>query len=211
MARRYVEVAPRALIGFGGAAGALGLGVEAFAGIYDEHFTRRLARLDRPETWIEHDDALEATVRGILGVMEAELFVTERARLLLSAGAGVYDGFAEATISERVADTATEPPDDYTTRTFPVAAAFAGVRAELGIGFSYALNPHVSVGLMGRVDYWSAFPGLTAPSPGNPFCMVQDNGNSICEPPRVVGEYGIGVAPIVHLTLGLSLNLRLGP
>jgi len=88
--------------------------------------------------------------------------------------------------------------------------AVTGFRGQFGLGVTYDVSSKLSVGIVGRADFWSAFPGLHWTQSGIPQCAFKENGDPVCEPPQVFGFFGLGANPMLHLTAGFRLTVRTG-
>ncbi|MCW5718833.1 MAG: hypothetical protein KIS68_13480 [Bauldia sp.] len=164
----------------------LSIGARPFIG----QFTERFVTTGSQQT-MNWADGLDARFIGVLGVSELDIPLGERTHLLLSAGAGGYR-FAGETV------------------LFDLDLAGQGIRAQFGSGISVDIGQRVALGLMGRIDYWSAWPGVTTPI-SDPFtCAVNQNNDPVCEPPKVTGTFGAAVAPAWNASVALRLAVQFG-
>ncbi len=63
---------------------------------------------------------------------------------------------------------------------------------------------------MGRVDYWSAWPGVTTPISGPFTCEINEDDMPVCEPSRTTGTFGAAVAPAWNASVAFRLAVQLG-
>lgn len=185
----YREVMPVAGLGWRAPGGSLvTFGARPFFGWFDEAF----AISDGTVNINEWSDALGATFIGALATTEVDLAFGGRFHLLLSGGAG---GYRYAAHEER----------------YDIDLAGTGFRAQMGAGMAIDLGDRLSLGLMGRVDWWSVWPGVATPTFEQFRCMLKQPSNDpVCEPPRVLGTYGADVGPAWNASLAVRLSLQLG-
>jgi len=183
----YREVMGVVSVGWRMPGGAsLSVGARPFVGQFTERFvtTSSQPRLN----WA---DGLDARFVGVLGMSELDIPLGDRAHLLLSAGAGGYRFTGE-------------------TMLFDLDLAGYGIRAQFGSGISVDVGQRVAIGLVGRLDYWSAWPGITTPI-ADPFtCEINQDNKTVCEPSRVQGTFGAAVAPAWNASAALRLAVQLG-
>jgi len=165
---------------------SLSVGARPFVGQFTERFVTTGSQ--QLMNWA---DGLDARFVGVLGISELDIPLGGRAHLLLSAGAGGYRFTGETVL-------------------FDLDLAGQGIRAQFGSGISVDVGQRIAVGLMGRLDYWSAWPGVTTPI-SDPFtCVVNQNNDPVCEPPKVIGTFGASVAPAWNASVALRLAVQLG-
>jgi len=184
----YREVMPVLDGGLRSPGGALlTFGARPFLGRLSETFAYGPPGEDFVPRW---SNAIHARFMGVLGMAEIDLPIGPRLHLLLSGGAGAYRFTAEEAMRG-------------------VDLAGVGVRAEASAGVSFDLGQRVSVGLVGRIGWWSAWPSVSTPTI-EPFqCELLMN-DPICQPPSVSGGYWATIAPALNAGLALRLSLLMG-
>lgn len=165
---------------------ALSIGAQPFIGQFSERFatTGTAAQLN----W---NDGLDARFVGVLGVSELDVPLGARTHLLLSAGVGAYRFTGETVL-------------------FDLDIAGRGIRAQFGTGISVDIGQRLALGVMGRLDYWSAWPGISTPNADPITCIVNPNDEPVCEPGRLNGGFGTAVAPALNASIALRLAVQLG-
>jgi hypothetical protein len=165
-------------------------GVEPFRGLIDETSTNN-SNVQNNEYSLYSQ--MSADLSGATLSIRREGMLTEDWGYSINLGLGSYSGNATNSVSAvQSGATATD------------ILEFNGTRARLGAGLDYRLSDNVSLGMNGKIDFWS----------GQPYTLMEwqfgdvDN-PTIVEPPRAVGDYGMRLREHVSLSLEISLEFRL--
>jgi hypothetical protein len=128
---------------------------------------------------------LEATAFGALLALDGQYYISPRIALTGRIAAGAYHLDAEADTIFRSLAEVSPVTDELSSDSF-------GFRGQLALGIDHALTDEVSLGVIGRLDYWSDFPFIewTTGAPG-------DNNS-------------IGEEDFLALSVGARLTFRLG-
>ena len=210
LTRRYWEVAPEILVGWQGEASRFWIGVQPFVGAFFETGAFQYFSVGNADRWLKFSDSASGHVIGGLVVTQAEFRLSNRVDLLLSAGAGAYRATANSLNVAQMPDLGTIDQTDFIVSEYPSSLMVMGFRGQLGVGVNVNVNSRLSVGVVGRADFWSAFPGVTWPQSEIPQCVFKPNGDPVCEPPRVNGQFGLIAGQLFQLTGGLRITLRTG-
>ena|GEM_PF-4942216 len=158
MERSLIEVGFRFFHDYGDAINldGLSLGIEPFVAFIDEDTSSKIGFTGGPfEPASSRSSDLGATAYGALLALDARHHVLERTVLIGRVAAGAYHMDAHVDTDHSFISDPIEPDahDD-------LSSDFFGFRGQLALGIEQMLTEAFSVGVIGRLDYWSAFPSM---------------------------------------------------
>jgi opacity protein-like surface antigen len=189
--RSLIEGGLRFFHDFGGemSPGDVSLGIEPFVAFIDEDTDSTIGFSSgsfSPTSTRSSD--LNATAFGALLALDARHAILERTVLITRIAAGAYYMDADADTDH------TFLPDDSVSDD--LSSNFWGFRGQLALGVEQMLTETASIGVIGRLDYWSDFPSMDwtdyTPSKGS------GSDNSIAED------------DFLALSIGVRLSLQFG-
>ena len=130
------------------------LGIEPFVAFFDEDTTTQIANVIPGEQFdadATRTSDLDATAFGALLALDGRHPLAPHTALITRAAAGAYhmDADVDAKIS-----TGSSVEGHYSDD-------FAGFRGQLALGVEQAFTESISLGVIGRLDYWSAMPSMS--------------------------------------------------
>jgi hypothetical protein len=172
-------------------------GIEPFRGRIDEasryNTSITLYNGQSIDEYSPLDSQMSADLSGATLSVRREGMLTEDWGYSINLGLGSYSGDATNSVSAvQSGATATD------------ILEFNGIRAQLGAGLDYRLSDNVSLGINGKIDFWSDQPYTYMEWDFEPGSTP-----TIAEPPRGLGDYGIRMKEHVSLSLEISLTFRM--
>jgi hypothetical protein len=151
--RSLIEVGLRFFHTYGDAQDldGLSLGVEPFVAFIDEETNSSIGTLSEPDIAQRSSD-MDATAYGALLALDGRHHILERTVLTGRVAAGAYYMDAEA-------DTSFDVPPGFSLND-DVSSDFVGFRGQLAVGLEQLLTDTLSIGVIGRLDYWSDYPSM---------------------------------------------------
>ncbi len=201
--RSYWEVMPELAVGFPGAEGALyWIGLQPFYGelVQDSHSYFDFSGPAQPAQWGGVENRIDSKAYGALLTATAETWLSQSLKLVVSGGVGPY--VLKADSVSRGRRFGAEVKD---------SATLVGVRGQLSLAGEVTLADNLSLGLVGRADFWSDQPfveGINGDFGGQAPCAHKPNGDLVCEPPSAVGDYNIFSDTRLNLFVGLGMTYR---
>jgi len=189
--RSLIEAGLRFFHDFGDEMNANGvsLGFEPFVAFIDENTKSTIGFTNGPfQPTSKRSSDLDATAFGALLALDARHAILERTVLITRIAAGAYYMDADADTDHTFigGDSVSDG----------ISSDFVGFRGQLALGVEQMLTDTFSVGVIGRLDYWSDYPTMDwtdfTPSKGS------GSDNSIAE------------EDFLALSIGVRLSVQLG-
>ena len=133
----------------------LSLGIEPFVAFLDENTNSAIGFIEGgslDNTAIRSSD-LDATAYGALLALDARHAIVEQTVLIARVAAGAYYMDADA-------DTNFTDPLLNGGASDNLSSDFFGFRGQLALGVEQMLTESFSIGVIGRLDYWSDYPSM---------------------------------------------------
>ena len=128
--------------------GGISIGIEPFVAFIAEDAN---SLIDNGGAVLTRSSDLDAIAYGALLALDSRYHLLDRTVLIGRAAAGAY--YADA-------DADTRWTGDEPTADDQLSSDFMGFRGQLAIGIEQLLSETLSIGLIGRLDYWSDFPSI---------------------------------------------------
>ena len=171
-------------------------GIEPFRGRIDEASRYNTSITSYNAQSIDEyslDSQMSADLSGATLSVRREGMLTEDWGYSINLGLGSYSGDATNSVSAvQSGATATD------------ILEFNGIRAQLGAGLDYRLSDNVSLGINGKIDFWSDQPYTHMELP-----FTEVGTPTLAFPPGRDGDYGIRMKEHVSLSLEISLTFRM--
>lgn len=195
LSRSYREVMPEVMFGHDGADGSMTwVGLQGFSGQLTENTSNRVYDIppgfpfDRT-TLTE----LDADATGVMLAVQHERPLKSGMNLFLGAGLGRY--------SMDATGFSVDPALPANAKS--VSGSFDGTRAQLSVGIEKPVGKGLSLGATVRADYWTDQPRVQMDWT-TPPCTP-----SLCNPPSRIGNFSLTSDPMLSVTVGVSLTLRM--
>lgn len=171
-------------------------GLEPFFGIITESSAASLANgFGIQSNW-------ESVFVGGLFALELQVPFAEKYSFTVGAGIGPYTIHTDSRVEGNTLGAKLKG-----------SANDTGFRAQLSLATEYMLSSSFSLGLVGRLDYWSASPNISGYKStwGGVPCSRKSDGSLVCEPPRVSSDpYQVSYDHSVDLSAGVKLKYKFG-
>jgi hypothetical protein len=171
----------------------IALGIEPFVAFISEDSNSEVGdtRLGAYEQRAARSASLDGTAYGALLALDGRHHILDRTVLTARAAAGAYYMDAEADTDFRFTSGFPDPVSN------ELSSDFFGFRGQLALGIEQMLTEASSIGVVGRLDYWSDYPTIDWTDAAS-FSDPDASDNSIAE------EH------FLTLSIGARLSFRFG-
>lgn len=174
-------------------------GIQPFYGEASQNWFYRKGFGATPTT-IRVDNSVNTRSYGALFSVQKETWFREDLKFFVSFGLGPYAAIGKS-----------HTVGSFLGAVIDETRSMTGFRGQLGAGAEWMLRQGLSLGLVGRADFWSALPhvaGYGASWGGSPVCVRGPP--LVCAPPMITGGVGIAAKPHLDVFVGLRLTYRPG-